>query len=100
MKTEIGTVYIAKRFIESIGVALLEVGVSVEDYNSGAFILFHGGGYDGFSHQDGEACLEVIGHVNGVKPFQNVMQLDRDYRAGVYAGPLGQADALAREMGL
>lgn len=91
----------SNRPIEALGVAIGEVGISVEDYNSGAMILFKGGGYDGFNVAEIRAHLTVLGQVAARFPaFTNVMRLNDDYRRGRYAEALAQADDLARARGL
>jgi Family of unknown function (DUF6166) len=87
---QLGSLVTAKR---ASGVcAAGERGVCYELYKlngrPGYGILFEAGGYDGFSPDDVEMFLDVTGQVcpdvAGYR-FSNVMQLDRDFRAGRFA---------------
>ena len=71
------------------------IGVCYEEYDLGegsaGSVIFPNGNYDGFSPQEQEKFLEVIGGHLGCSmyEFTNVMKLSTDFQDGVFAGVLG-----------
>ncbi len=66
------------------------IGVCYEEYNLGepgaGSVIFPNGQYDGFSPDDQELFLEEVGFNAEISNynFTNVMQLSRDFDAGVF----------------
>jgi hypothetical protein len=81
---------IVKLKCDCLGNAEGDQGVVFEVYhldeNPGVQVIFENGEYDGFSSDDQQKFLERSGHereLAGYK-FKNVMQLSRDYEAGMF----------------
>lgn len=97
--TEAGTVYKTKVAWPAIDVERGEIGISIEDYNSGASILFERGGNCGFSAEEIDQFLIVCGKVDldaiRMPRFRSVIILEEDFRKGRYADALANARAIA-----
>jgi hypothetical protein len=86
----VGSMAVARRQTAVCDVG--ERGVCYEVYGlgdrPGYSFIFASGRYDGFSPDEVDTMLELTGRVAGDVEsyrFANVMQLDRDYRAGRFA---------------
>lgn len=78
-----------------------EVGVCYEVYDRGIqgfSFIFNGGGYDGFSPQEVENMLKILGQTTekGIKNyiFRNVMTLTHHHNIGVFDNAFIEADEI------
>lgn len=88
MDIKVGTVFKLK--VWCLGNAPGTVGVCYEVYTLGNRlgygVIFPTGDYDGFSPDDVERFLDIVGFSPGIASytFTNVMQLGRDHAFGVF----------------
>ncbi len=84
---KVGT--LVKLKVPCLGNEIGTVGVCYEEYQlngNGRSIIFENGNYDGFSEDEQESFLEVVGTYPLLETYQfkNVMQLSWDYDSGVF----------------
>ncbi len=80
----IGTV--VKTTVDIMGNPKGSFGICYENYGSGSSFLFENGSYDGFSQEDQELMLEIVGisekHSN--YKFTNVIKVSNDLKDGYF----------------
>jgi len=84
MSIPVGT--IVKLKVNCLGNLPNTIGLCVEDYSTGSFIIFSNGEYDGFSDEDIKRFLDIIDYSYEYETyaFYNVMMLSDDYRSGKF----------------
>jgi len=90
MSIPVGT--IVKLKTNCLGNSPGTIGLCIEDYNAGSFIIFKNGEYDGFSNDDIKHFLDIVDYSYEHESyiFYNVMSLSDDYRRGKFDSVLKQ----------